>query len=375
MINVKRGFSDLSDSKQAIESVISSIKQSDTKLVMFFASAKYDFELVSKTINAEFLSAEVIGCTTAGEIGPKGFSENSIVAMSIAADDFTPATAVIKDVDFRAMLSKNDILNAISKTGMDVNSPNFKEQGFGIMLIDGMKATEEKMLSGLNSIFDDFTIVGGSAGDDGKFQKVYVSANGEVLTNAAVITFIKTSKKFAIYKENIYVPTDIEFKVTKCDMPKRTVYEFNGRPAADVYAEALGIKREDISKNFQSNPIGRQFGDSIWIASPFQVLDDGSIQFFSQIMPNATVKLLKPINSVEEAKKSVREIKSKVPNPKAVIGFNCILRYMQFKQEGSCPSIYNELSNLGEVIGFNCYGEQYGKYHVNQTFTLITIGE
>ena len=376
MINVKRGFSDLNDSKQAIESVISSIKQPDTRLVMFFVSQKYDFELVSKVINAEFLSAEVIGCTTAGEIGPKGFTENSIVAMSIAADDFTPASVIIKDVDVSAMLSKNDIVNAISKTGMDLNSSNLKQQGFGIMLIDGLKGTEEKMLSGLNSILDDFTIVGGSAGDGMDFKKVYVSANGEVFTNAAVITFVKTNKKFTIHKENIYVPTDIEFKVTKCDIPKRIVYEFNNRPAADVYAEALGIKSKDLSfNNFKSNPIGRQFGDSIWITSPFQVFDDGSIQFFSQIMPNATVKLLKPINSIEEAKKSVKEIKSKVANPKVVICFNCLLRYLQFKEENSCPSIYNELSSLGETIGFNCYGEQYGKFHVNQTLTLIAIGE
>jgi hypothetical protein len=96
VLNLKRGFSRSSDTKEAVNQVVSSINQSDAKLVIFFASSKYDFALVSKAMKEAFKSAEVIGCTTAGEVGPQGFTEGTLVAMSIAADDFTPATAVIK---------------------------------------------------------------------------------------------------------------------------------------------------------------------------------------------------------------------------------------------------------------------------------------
>ena len=376
MLSLKRGISKSNDTKGAVDGVVSSIKQNNVKLVMFFASPKYDFALISKFMKEAFESAEVIGCTTAGEIGPQGFSEETLVAMSIAADDFTVATAVMKDIKTKAILSKNDIMGAFKKTGMDLNDPHLKEKGFGILLIDGLQAAEEKVLTVINSIFNDFNIVGGSAADGMNFKKVYVSVNGEVFENAAVVTFVKTSNKFQIYKENIYIPTDIEFKATKVDMETRIVYEFNGRPAAEEYAKALGLPVSELtSKNFSSNPVGRQFGDSIWITSPFQILEGGAIQFYAQIMPNSIVKMLKPVETIEEAKRTAEFIKTKLPSVKGVISFNCVARYLQFKGEHSLGPIYNELSKLGEVIGFNCYGEQYGKQHINQTLTLIALGE
>lgn len=376
MLNLKRGVSKSSDTREAVENVVLSIKQNDVKLVIFFVSPKYNFALASKLMKEAFQSAEVMGCTTAGELGPQGFTEETLVAMSIAADDFTVATAVMKDIKTKAMLAKNDILEAFQKTGMDLHDPNLNDKGFGILLVDGLQATEEKVLSTINAILNNFNIVGGTASDGMDFKKVYVSANGEVFENAAVITFVKTSKKFHIYKENIYTPTDVEFKVTKVNLETRTVYEFNGKPAAEEYAKALGVPVGELSfKHFMSNPVGRQFGNSIWITSPFQVLEGGAIQFYAQIMPNSIVKVLKPVDTVAEARKTVENIKANLPNVKGIIGFNCLLRYLQFKEENSCGPIYNELSKLGEVIGFNCYGEQCGKQHVNQTLTLIAFGE
>lgn len=374
MLNLKRGFSKSADTKEAVNSVVSSISQSDIKFVIFFASSKYDFTLVSKSMKEAFKSAEVIGCTTAGEIGSQGFTEGTLVAMSIAADDFTPATAVIKDIKKRAMLGKNEVINAFNKTGMDINDVAVNKKGFGILLIDGMQAAEEKVMSVFSLIFKEFPILGGSAGDDLKFKETFVSANGEVYSNAAVVTFIKTGKKFYPYKENIYAPTEKELKVTKVDLESRTVFEFNNLPAIQEYAAALNVPKDKLQSCFMSSPLGRQFSDSIWITSPYRIEGDG-IQFYAQLMQNSVVRVLKAIDPVEEARKTVEKIKENVPNVKGIIAFNCILRYLQFKSQNVCSPVYNELSKLGEVIGFSTYGEQYYKHHVNQTLTLIALGE
>jgi hypothetical protein len=272
------------------------------------------------------------------------------------------------------MLSKNEIINAFTKTGMDVNDPSINKKGFGIVLIDGMQAAEEKVMSVFGLIFKEFPILGGSAGDDLKFKETFVSANGEVYTNAAVVTFIKTNKKLYPYKENIYVPTEKELKATKVDLENRIVYEFNNKPAAEEYAAALNIRKDEVISNFNTHPLGRQFADSIWIASPSKLEGDG-MRFYAQIMPNSIVKILNPIDPVVEVRKTVENIKANIPSVKGIIAFNCILRYLQFKDQNLCSPVYNELSKLGEVIGFSTYGEQYYKYQVSQTLTLIAIGE
>ena len=55
-----------------------------------FSSKKYDIKESHKS--SKYLpEIDVVGCTTAGELSNQGFTEGSISALSIAADDFEVA--------------------------------------------------------------------------------------------------------------------------------------------------------------------------------------------------------------------------------------------------------------------------------------------
>jgi hypothetical protein len=372
MLNIKNANVSGDNVKEVVAKAIDTIKQDETKLVIFFSSTKYDFETVSKMFNEGFKNIDVIGCTTSGEIGPSGFCEGSISAMSIAADDFQTSTYIMKNIKTRAMVARKDLNLVGEKIGFKSDD---SENGFIITLIDGMQASEEKVMNTVGSCYPNLPLIGGSAGDDLQFKATQVSANGEVYENAAVITFVKTNKKVFLYKENIYVPTDIEFKVTQIDVSNRAIVELNGRPAAQEYAKALGVTVDDLPNHFMKNPLGRVIGDSIFITAPREIIDGDSIAFYSLTLRDATVKLLKPIDAIQEAKKTVEAIKAELPNCKGVILFNCILRYLQFKNENICKEIAQEFSTCGTVCGFNTYGEQLNKLQVSQTLTLIALGE
>ncbi len=372
MLNIKSANASGSDANSAVEKIVNDIMQDQAKLVLFFASTKYDFNLVSKLMKENFPDIDVIGCTTSGEIGPQGFVEASISAMSIAADDFETSTYMMKNIRNKAILAKNDLIKAGEKIGLNTYDA---DNGFILTLIDSMQGAEERVMYVLGSTFVNLPIVGGSSADDLKFKETFVSANGEVSNDAAIITFVKTKKKFFLYKENIYVPTDIEFSVTKADVNNRMVMEFDGKPAAEEYAKALGVTIEELPNCFASNPLGRLISDSVWISTPVSVVDGKSITIYSAIAQNTTVKILKPIDTVTEAKKTVEVIKQNLPDCKGVILFNCTYRYLQLKKENTLSTIFDEFSNCGAVCGFNTYGEQLNKLHINQTLTLIAFGE
>jgi hypothetical protein len=57
----------------------------------------------------------------------------------------------------------------------------------------------------------------------------------------------------------------------------------------------------------------------------------------------------------------------------AVLGFDCILRYIEMEQ-GQMLSPVSELLRRNKVVGFNTYGEQFGTMHMSQTFTGIAFG-
>ncbi|MDQ0872682.1 hypothetical protein QFZ77_001341 [Paenibacillus sp. V4I3] len=110
---------------------------------------------------------------------------------------------------------------------------------FGILLVDGLRKAEEKVLSVIQSLFPnkDFPLIGGSAGDNGKFGMM-LSCNGSLYSNAAILTIVKTKHPFYLYRENIFVPKGESLTVTKADIRERKIYENNHAPAADYYDQA-----------------------------------------------------------------------------------------------------------------------------------------
>lgn len=362
------------DVRSVVAKLIDTIRQPQMKLVMFFSSKKYDIKEVAKIFKEYLPDVHVVGCTTAGELSNQGFTEGSISALSIAADDFEAAPYLMKEINRKVLFAKNDIIRVAETIGLSQDS----EDGFILTLIDSSQAAEEKILSLLRNNFPKLNIVGGSAADE-DFKETLVSVNGETMENAAAIVFVRTSHEMLFHKENIYTPTDIQLEVTKANIQQRLVLELNGKPAAEEYARILGIDvgylRENFRDVFFSNPLGRTFGEDIWITAPTSIVDDKAIAFASLILPGTRVKLLKPVDAVAEAVKTVETIKQKLPNCKGAILFNCLLRYMQFKQDNQTEIIAREYAKLGPICGFNTHGEQLQRHHMNQTLTLVAFGD
>lgn len=377
MLNVSSGYSQSPDAGAAAAELEQQLRMGELKLVVFFAAHTYDFVSLSKEMHERFPGTEIIGCTTAGEISKRGFTEKSVAAIGIASDHFTLASMVVKDIHSIPMMHRKEAAATFRKAGFDPKDPASCKKGFGILLIDGLRGAEEKVLSVLNSIIDgpDFQFVGGSAGDGLEFKNTYVCLNGVAYTDAAVVTFIKTDKKFYIHKEDIFATTEKSMTVTKANVRERRVYELNNRPAAQVYAEQLNVPKHELSKRFAANPLGRRIGDKIWTASPFQIMEDDSIVFYSQIFPGALVDILHPVDVIEKARNTVQAVQERIPKVKAVIAVNCILRTLQFKEQNQCGAISSEFGKLEHFIGFSSYGEQMGKMHLNQTLVLLALGE
>ncbi|MCM1988789.1 FIST signal transduction protein [Oceanirhabdus seepicola] len=377
MMNSKIYYSKNKNTKEAVKEIIEKIDQRDIKLVMFFASTTYDFEFVSKEFNNKFSDCEVTGTTTSGELCNTGFGDNGLLAISIASKEMKVKSILIEDGDKHPILYKDKIYGTMKEIGLNPSSLDISNKGFGIGLFNGLFNMEEKLLSVIYSVIKDssFKILGGTAGDDLKFENTLISYKGKVINNGCVMTFVKTDAPFHIQKENIFTQSGITMTATKVDVRKRIIYEFNGRAAATEYARVLGIQENKLDKHFTINPLGRLIGDEVFIATPFQINSDKSITLYSQILPNAIVDVLELKDPEKCLHETLSEVKEKIPNLKLVIAFNCILRTLYFKEKkitGNLTNIFNEY--VPSLCGFTSYGEQFGKMHVNQTLTILALG-
>ena len=90
--SIARGQSCAPTRRQAVAELHAAIVQPDMALVVFFCSPDFDLDEIAGAIANTFAGTPVVGCTTAGEIGPAGCREQSLVGASFSGADFTATT-------------------------------------------------------------------------------------------------------------------------------------------------------------------------------------------------------------------------------------------------------------------------------------------
>src|ERR1039457_707896 len=85
---IRRAQSCAADAREAVREFHAEIMQPDTSLVIFFCSSKYDLEVLADEMRCLFPGIQVVGCTTAGEIGPAGYRDHSLTGASFPASSF-----------------------------------------------------------------------------------------------------------------------------------------------------------------------------------------------------------------------------------------------------------------------------------------------
>ncbi|MGE7624574.1 FIST signal transduction protein [Viridibacillus sp. NPDC096237] len=361
---------------EAVKEVTSKL-HTEPALLLFFTSTTHQFQEITALFNAQYPNSEVVGLTTTGEIGPSGFLENGLVAMSFAKNIGQISTVLMNDITKYPVFSRNDLISAAKHIGINLTSQTLEKEGVALVFPNGLIAAEEKMLSIVNSIFshEGFPVFGATAGDDAEFIETFVSLNGEVSSRGGIVIFMKPTVDFVMLKENIFTSTGKSMKVTKVDTEQRIVYELDGKMATIVYANLLGIRENELDRYFMTNPLGRRFNDEIFIASPFQILSNGAIQFYCQVFQDTIVEILEPKNPVETLQQTLHTLKSEFTKLEGVLAFNCILRKLQFQSQGLFPDLNRELEKLPSLGGFCSYGEQFNKSLVNQTLVLLGLGK
>lgn len=375
MNSIRSAIAMSKQTETAVQQITSQLHDNPV-LVLFFASTTYDFEQLTAALHAHYPKAEVVGVTTTGEIGPAGYSEHSLTAQSYGQEFGKVKAYLMQDIEKYPIFDRQPLIDAASSIGIQLQKRDVAQQGLAYVFPVGLKSGEEKMLSVLNSIFkhDGFPIFGGTAGDDAKFIVTKVSVNGELSTSGGVAVFMKPKVDFYIYKENIFESTGQRVKITKADAEKRIVYEMNHRPAAEVYAERIGTSIGQLSSELSLHPLGRKFNDDFLIASPFEVLPDGSISFYCQVYEGAQVDILKPKDAVVEMRQTLAHFYDKFAQLDGALACNCILRKLQFDGERIFPALNEQMKKVPNLCGFSSYGEQLNKSQLNQTLLMIGFG-
>ncbi len=359
--------------KDTIEEIVKDINEQfgffDIKLLLFFSSAKYTPDQISKKMQDAFPFSLVFGCTTSGEIISGRMLDNSVVAMAFSSEAVKDARIeIIKDLKDESGVKKAfDSFEGYFEVSPTQMNPH---EYVGIILVDGLSGAEEKLMSTIGDMTN-VVFIGGSAGDDLKFTSTSLYAKGESYSNAALLALLKPGTDFTFIKTQSFCDLGKKLEVTKADEANRTVLEFNGKPAAAAYAEAIGAPVEEASKSFMHNPVGLVIEGEPYVRSPQQIKENGSMAFYCGVGEGMELSLLESTNIIEDTRNSIKQVADEYGTVSGIINFNCILRTLELKQKNLTQE-YGNLFSAIPTIGFSTYGEAYIG-HINQTATMLVF--
>ena len=371
---IRRAQSCATDTREAVREFHATVTQPDMALIMFFCSNEYDLKVLAEEMRRMFSGIQVVGCTTAGEIGPIGYRDHSLCGASFPAGSFSAASGVIENLQkFEITAGQaftQDLLQKLESRTPHAGANN----SFALLLIDGLSVREEPVTGALQSALGKLPLCGGSAGDGLTFGTTQVYFEGRFYTDSAVLTLVTTRLPFTLFKTQHFVATDQRLVVTETDSDHRIVKEINGLPAAQEFARILGINAEDLDPmRFAASPVVVMIDGTNYVRSIQKANSDGSLTFYCAIEDGLVLRVAKGVDLLENLEQAFARIHAEIGPPQLVIGCDCILRKLEISLSPVKDRI-GELLEKNHTIGFNTYGEQFHGVHVNQTFVGIAIG-
>lgn len=362
------------DARDAVREFHAAVTQPDMALVIFFCSSAYDLEALADEMRQLFAGVQVVGCTTAGEIGPAGYQDHSLTGASFPAGSFTAVSGCIEQLQRFGIANGQAIAQELLQK-LESRAPLAgAENTFAFLMIDGLSTREEPVTRALQSALDGLPLVGGSAGDGVKFGSTYVYSEGRFHADSAVLTLVSTPLPFKPFKTQHFVATEERLVVTDADAAHRIVKEINGLPAAQEYARILGIDERDLGPlRFAASPVVVLIDGTNYVRSVQKVNPDDSLTFFCAIENGLVFRVAKGVNLLENLEQTFARIRAEVGPPELVLACECILRKLEISQSHLEESV-GAAFRRNNTVGFNTYGEQFQGVHVNQTLVGIAIG-
>lgn len=332
----------------------------DADLVIFFTSHNAALANLGYQALAEhYPRAQVVGCTTGGEILGEKLLEESFVfsAMKFATSKIKTASITLS--------SAKDSFESGATLAKNLKSDNLK----GLLILsDGLNISGTELVKGVNSIIDPRTAVvfGGLAGDSGRYENTFVSCNGPMCTNCVVMV--------GFYGKNLEIKTGNgggweafgqEYKITKVTQGN-VLQELDGKPALALYKSCLGEEADSLPGSAVGYPMAMwNKGDgrsSMVLRTVLDISDlDNSLIFAGDVPEGATTQLMwgKFDGLVEGAEQAASDAAFLEGQGDFSIVISCIGRKILLgpRVAFEVDKVAKRLNSSHNQIGFYSYGE------------------
>lgn len=361
--------------EDAVAELVGPLADDSYALVFFFVSDRHDPHTLAAGLRQALPTTPIVGCTTAGEIGPAGYQTDSVVAVAFPHSSFVAATDIIPNLSTLDLGEcERRVEDLRCRVTLLAESRGFTST-LAFLLVDGLSRREEPLGRAIQLVLGDMPVIGGSAGDSLQFTQTMVVQDGKASSDAAVIAILATHLPCRILKTQHFQRTHERMVVTEARPAERIVTEINGLPAAAEYARIVGIPVANLNPMaFAAYPVVVRIGGREYVRSIQKVNADGSLSFYCAIDEGIVLSRAQGLDALANLEQALDSVVAEIGPPQLVLACDCILRRLEFNQNGQTEIISSALRER-RVIGFSTFGELHMGIHVNQTLTGVAFGQ
>jgi hypothetical protein len=370
------------DPASAAEALCNGLGARAPKLVTLFHSSEMDGSGLNRAMRERLpKGTRLLGATTGGEIDNTGMHRGSAVAAAFDGD-FEVGIGLGKGLTDDAIAAgARAIARASEELGVRQQDLDPRKH-VACVIDDGFRYKKEELLLGVLDKSPGLTLVGGGAGHtrlDLPDSIGHVHVDGEYATDAVAVALFKTDAPFAALRHHWYEPTGQMIRITKVDETAQRALEIDGKPAADRYAELLGVGIDDLEfgkpRGFIQRPPAMKVGREYFIRAPWKPLPDKSILFTNLVEEGMELELMKLGDPAGAMRRFfTEELPRRVENPSANILFHCGGRAFGAMGLGCAQELSDGFKLAPPSVGFNVHFEMYSGFQINTTLTVLAFG-
>jgi len=352
---------------EAVADLAGQLGQDQPKLLFCFSSTLQEPKELVRRLHEAYPKAILAGGTTAGEIITGKVMKGSVVVMALDSD-IVEKVASTSVTELGPKMNLDAAFAALEKqmgSPLEELDPNIH---VGIVITDGLSGVEEHLIESIAK-HTEIAFVGGSAGDDLKFESTRVFLNRNALEHSAVLLLLRVPRGFDIIKTQSFQDTGIVVEATEVDQPNRKILAIDHRPAVYAYGEAVGAHPDAIAASFTDYPLARMVGGEPFVRSP-QRIEGTAIKFYSRIVKGEKLSVMKATDILTDTAAAIRKSATDAPI-QGIVDFHCTLRAQELESRGQQQE-YGKLFGSIPTIGFSTYGEAWTT-HFNQTSTMLAF--
>lgn len=332
-------------------------------------------------IRIAYPAANILGCSTAGEICDVRVSDNSLVVTAVHFEHSSVRGASLQlnestnsyqaGEKLAALLPKKDLIHVF-------------------VLSDGLRVNGSSLVSGLTEhLPQEVTVTGGLSGDGDKFQSTFVLWNDQANENlVAVLGIYGTQLKVGYASLGGWDSFGMDRVITKSK--GNVLYELDGQSALDLYKKYLGEHAKTLPSSGLLFPLSLRTGpqETPVVRTILTVNEtEGSMTFAGDVPEGSYARLMKANfdrlidGAVDAAKTSCMQHGTESPDLAILI--SCVGRKLVLKQriEEEVEGVRSITGPKSVLTGFYSYGEispftSGAKCELhNQTMTITTFLE